>query len=50
MALALTHIWLLIDDMPRALSFYRDTLSLPVRSDLGEYVYTDTSHTQLSSK
>jgi catechol 2,3-dioxygenase-like lactoylglutathione lyase family enzyme len=38
MALALTHIWVLVDDMPRALSFYRDMLGLEVASDLGVYV------------
>ena len=38
MAIELTHTWLLVDDMPRALSFYRDTLGLPVVSDLGQYV------------
>jgi lactoylglutathione lyase len=38
MALELTHIWLLVDDMPRALGFYRDTLGLEVVSDLGAFV------------
>ncbi|HLY29654.1 MAG TPA: VOC family protein [Ktedonobacterales bacterium] len=37
MAPALTHIWLLVDDMPRALSFYQDTLGLKLGSNLGEY-------------
>src|SRR6266852_1899666 len=37
MALELTHIWLLVDDMPRALGFYRDTLGLEVVSDLGAF-------------
>jgi catechol 2,3-dioxygenase-like lactoylglutathione lyase family enzyme len=34
----LTHIWLLVDDMPRALHFYRDTLGLEVANNLGQYV------------
>jgi len=34
----LTHVWLLVEDMPRALSFYRDTLGLPVAADLGGFV------------
>lgn len=34
----LTHIWLLVEDMPRALGFYRDTLGLEVASDLGAFV------------
>ncbi len=38
MALELTHTWLLVADMPRAVSFYRDTLGLEVGSDLGQYV------------
>ncbi len=38
MAIELTHTWLLVEDMPRALSFYHDTLGLPVISDLGQYV------------
>jgi catechol 2,3-dioxygenase-like lactoylglutathione lyase family enzyme len=38
MALALTHIWLLVENMPRALNFYHETLGLAVRSNLGEYV------------
>ncbi len=35
---ALTHIWLLVDDMPRALDFYHETLGLDITSNLGEYV------------
>jgi catechol 2,3-dioxygenase-like lactoylglutathione lyase family enzyme len=38
MALALTHIWLLVDDMQLALSFYHDILGLEVLNNLGEYV------------
>jgi lactoylglutathione lyase len=38
MAMELTHIWLLVEDMPRALGFYRDTLGLEVASDLGAFV------------
>jgi lactoylglutathione lyase len=38
MAIELTHIWLLVEDMPRALGFYRDTLGLAVASDLGAFV------------
>ena len=34
----LTHIWLLVEDMPRALGFYRDTLGLTVAADLGGFV------------
>jgi catechol 2,3-dioxygenase-like lactoylglutathione lyase family enzyme len=34
----LTHIWLLVEDMPRALGFYRDTLGLAVAADLGGFV------------
>lgn len=38
MAPTLTHIWLLEEDMPRAVGFYRDTLGLDVTNDLGQYV------------
>jgi lactoylglutathione lyase len=38
MGMELTHIWLLVEDMPRALGFYRDTLGLAVASDLGVFV------------
>jgi lactoylglutathione lyase len=38
MAMELTHIWLLVEDMPRALGFYRDTLGLAVAADLGGFV------------
>jgi lactoylglutathione lyase len=38
MALELTHIWLLVEDMPRALGFYRDTLGVEVLHDLGNFV------------
>ena len=34
----LTHIWLLVEDMPRTLGFYRDTLGLAVAADLGGFV------------
>ncbi len=34
----LTHIWLLVEEMPRALGFYRDTLGLTVAADLGGFV------------
>lgn len=30
MALTWTHTWVLVEDMPRALSFYHDTLGLPI--------------------
>jgi catechol 2,3-dioxygenase-like lactoylglutathione lyase family enzyme len=38
MPLELTHIWVLVDDMPRALGFYRDTLGIDVLNDLGDFV------------
>jgi catechol 2,3-dioxygenase-like lactoylglutathione lyase family enzyme len=38
MATELTHIWLLVQDMPRARAFYRDTLGIELLNDLGEYV------------
>ncbi|HEX3270570.1 MAG TPA: VOC family protein [Ktedonobacterales bacterium] len=31
-------MWLLVEDMPRALGFYRDTLGLTVAADLGGFV------------
>jgi catechol 2,3-dioxygenase-like lactoylglutathione lyase family enzyme len=34
----LTHIWLLVEDMPRALGFYRDALGVAVLHDLGDFV------------
>jgi hypothetical protein len=34
MTLELTHIWLLVEAMPRALGFYRDTLGINVLHDL----------------
>lgn len=37
MAPTLSHIWLLVDEAPRALNFYRVTLGLELASDLGEY-------------
>jgi lactoylglutathione lyase len=37
-AIELTHIWLLVEDMPRALGFYRDALRLAVAADLGGFV------------
>ena len=43
MAPALTHLWLLVDDVPRALRFYRDTLGLEVASDLGQYAEFNAS-------
>lgn len=47
--LELTHIWLLVEDMPRALGFYRDTLGIDVLHDLGEFVELKAnSHFQLS--
>jgi catechol 2,3-dioxygenase-like lactoylglutathione lyase family enzyme len=49
MALKLTHIWLLVDDMPRALGFYRDTLGLGVASDLGVFVELNASEEVLLS-
>jgi catechol 2,3-dioxygenase-like lactoylglutathione lyase family enzyme len=33
MPLELTHIWLLVEDMPRALAFYRDLLGISVLHD-----------------
>ncbi|HEY7985004.1 MAG TPA: VOC family protein [Ktedonobacterales bacterium] len=38
MTTELSHIWLLVADMPRARAFYRDTLGIELHSDLGEYV------------
>jgi catechol 2,3-dioxygenase-like lactoylglutathione lyase family enzyme len=38
MATELTHIWLLVNDMPLTRNFYRDTLGIEVLNDLGEYV------------
>ncbi len=38
MTLALTHVWLLVENMPRSLHFYQETLGLEVASNLGEYV------------
>lgn len=35
--MGLTHVWLLVDDVPRAITFYRDTLGMTLGSDLGEY-------------
>ncbi len=35
--MGLSHIWLLVDDVPRAITFYRDTLGMTLGSDLGEY-------------
>ncbi|HEX8730432.1 MAG TPA: VOC family protein [Ktedonobacterales bacterium] len=37
MAPTLTHIWLLVGEMPRALTFYQATLGLELANDLGEY-------------
>lgn len=34
----LSHIWLLVENMPRALAFYCDTLGIDVLNDLGEFV------------
>jgi catechol 2,3-dioxygenase-like lactoylglutathione lyase family enzyme len=48
-ALTLTHVWLLVDDMPRALGFYRDTLGLGVASDLGVFVELNASEEVLLS-
>jgi catechol 2,3-dioxygenase-like lactoylglutathione lyase family enzyme len=49
MAMELTHVWLLVEDMPRALSFYRDTLALAVAADLGGFVELKaTEHCLLS--
>lgn len=38
MALTLTGIWLLVEDMTRAKNFYQDVLGLEIESDLGAYV------------
>jgi catechol 2,3-dioxygenase-like lactoylglutathione lyase family enzyme len=35
--MGLSHVWLLVDDVPRAIGFYRDTLGMELGSDLGEY-------------
>jgi catechol 2,3-dioxygenase-like lactoylglutathione lyase family enzyme len=35
--MGLSHVWLLVDDVPRAIAFYRDTLGMTLSSDLGEY-------------
>jgi catechol 2,3-dioxygenase-like lactoylglutathione lyase family enzyme len=49
MTLELTHIWLLVEDMPRALGFYRDTLGVDVLNDLGDFVELKANeHFQLS--
>jgi len=39
----LTHIWLLVENMPAALAFYHETLGFRVASNLGQYVELDTS-------
>jgi catechol 2,3-dioxygenase-like lactoylglutathione lyase family enzyme len=39
----LTHIWLLVENMPAALAFYHETLGFPIASNLGQYVELDTS-------
>jgi catechol 2,3-dioxygenase-like lactoylglutathione lyase family enzyme len=38
LTLALTHLWLLVENMPRSLHFYQETLGLAAASNLGEYV------------
>jgi len=38
MALTLTHIWFLVEDMTRAKSFYQNTLGLEIENDFGVYV------------
>lgn len=49
MTVEMTHIWLLVEEMPRALRFYRDTLGIDVLHDLGEFVELQASpHFQLS--
>ncbi|HUY76925.1 MAG TPA: VOC family protein [Ktedonobacterales bacterium] len=49
MAIELTHTWLLVEDMPRAVGFYRDTLGLSVVSDLGQYVELQANESFLLS-
>ena len=34
----LTHVRLLVDDVPAAVAFYRDVLGFEVRADFGQYV------------
>ena len=43
MAIGLTHIWLLVEDMPAALRFYHETLGLKLTSNLGQYVELDAN-------
>lgn len=43
MALTWTHTWVLVEDMPRALNFYHDTLGLPIVNNLGVFVELDAN-------
>jgi lactoylglutathione lyase len=38
----LTHVRLLVDDVPACVAFYRDVLGFAVSEDFGEYVQLDT--------
>jgi catechol 2,3-dioxygenase-like lactoylglutathione lyase family enzyme len=39
----LTHIWLLVKNMPAALAFYHETLGFLIASNLGQFVELDAS-------
>jgi catechol 2,3-dioxygenase-like lactoylglutathione lyase family enzyme len=39
----LTHIWLLVENIPAALTFYHETLGFPIASNLGQFVELDAS-------
>jgi nicotinamidase/pyrazinamidase len=39
----LTHIWLLVENMPVALTFYHETLGFQIASNLGQFVELDAS-------
>jgi nicotinamidase/pyrazinamidase len=39
----LTHIWLLVQNMPAALAFYHEALAFPIASNLGQFVELDAS-------
>jgi catechol 2,3-dioxygenase-like lactoylglutathione lyase family enzyme len=38
MAPEFTHVWLLVESMPRALTFYHETLGIEIASNLGVFV------------
>lgn len=39
----LTHIWLLVENMPVALAFYHETLRFEITSNLGQFVELNAS-------